>query len=87
MGTHSRALVRDASGNLYGSANGGSFDYGVVFKFDTAGKETILYNFGGTTSDGRYPLGALAIDSAGNIYGTTQQGGTRGWGTVFKITP
>jgi uncharacterized repeat protein (TIGR03803 family) len=81
-------LVRDAAGNLYGSADGGTFNYGVVFKFNTAsGTETILYNFGGTTGDGQYPIGSLAVDAAGNVYGTTQQGGKLGWGTVFKITP
>jgi uncharacterized repeat protein (TIGR03803 family) len=81
-------LVADAAGNLYGSADGGTFNYGVVFKFNTAsGTETILYNFGGATGDGQYPIGSLAVDTAGNVYGTTQQGGKLGWGTVFKITP
>jgi uncharacterized repeat protein (TIGR03803 family) len=81
-------LVGDSAGNLYGTADGGTFNYGVAFKFDPAtSTETILHNFGGTTGDGQYPIGSLAVDAAGNVYGTTQQGGKLGWGTVFKITP
>ena len=95
-------LVRDAAGNLYGvtadggekgsNCNGG--DCGLVFKLDTTGKETVLHAFTGGT-DGAWPDGGLAIDAAGNLYGTTQDGGdfncayngVRGCGVVFKITP
>jgi uncharacterized repeat protein (TIGR03803 family) len=79
-------LIRDAAGNLYGStAFGGTYGFGTVFKYDTAGNETVLHSFNGT--DGKYPQGGLAMDAAGNIYGTCQQGGTFRLGTVFKITP
>jgi len=81
-------LVRDAKGNFYGVTTlGGSFNNGVVFKLDKAGKETLLYTFTGG-SDGGVPLyyGSLVMDSAGNLYGTTQGGGAR-FGTVFKVTP
>jgi uncharacterized repeat protein (TIGR03803 family) len=80
-------LVKDAKGNYYGvTILGGSFGNGVVFKLDKAGKETLLYTFTGE-SDGGVPLyyGSLVMDSAGNLYGTTQGGGA-GFGTVFKVT-
>jgi uncharacterized repeat protein (TIGR03803 family) len=71
----------------YGNTtDGGAFVGGVVYKFDTAGNETILHNFGGA-GDGQYPQGNLTLDSVGHIYGVTQQGGRDGWGTVFVIIP
>jgi uncharacterized repeat protein (TIGR03803 family) len=48
---------------------------------------TVLYNFDGG-SQGAYPsYGSLVEDSAGNLYGTTNSGGSFGWGTVFKVVP
>jgi uncharacterized repeat protein (TIGR03803 family) len=52
-----------------------------------AGKETVLHSFALVGGDGSAPQGALIRDSAGNLYGTTQLGGTFGYGTVFKLTP
>ncbi len=53
----------------------------------TAGvNESVLYSFG-TGTDGQYPYAGLIQDASGNLYGTTQQGGTNGLGTVFKISP
>jgi uncharacterized repeat protein (TIGR03803 family) len=79
-------LARDAAGNLYGTTDGsGKFGDGTVFKVDTNGAETILYNFGSYSGDGTLPSGALIRDAAGNLYGTTQSGGTLGLGTVFKV--
>jgi len=46
---------------------------------------TVLYNF--TGPNGTYPHGPLLFDQAGNLYGTTSQGGTAGYGTVFKLDP
>jgi uncharacterized repeat protein (TIGR03803 family) len=80
-------LVRDSLGNMYGTTlTGGEYDWGAVYKLDTLGNETVLYSFTGST-DGAYAIGPLVLDSAGNLYGTTQQGGAYGWGTVFKLTP
>jgi uncharacterized repeat protein (TIGR03803 family) len=78
-------LIRDSAGNLYGTtSSGGAAEAGVVFKVDTAGQETVLYSFPGAT-DGAMPWAGVIRDSAGNLYGTTSQGGTAGAGTVFKI--
>ena len=83
---YSAGLVRDTSGNFYGVTQvGGPSDFGVVFKLDPAGDETILHSFSG--SDGKTPYGTLALDSAGNLYGTTYEGGPYGGGVIFKITP
>jgi len=79
-------LMRDPSGNFYGTTNGGgASSAGVVFKLDTSGDETVLYSFTGG-ADGGYPLlVVLARDSTGDLYGTTGSGGTANQGVVFKI--
>ena len=46
---------------------------------------SVLYRFSGT--DGAYPQGELTFDQAGNIYGTTVNGGSAGWGTIYSLTP
>ena len=88
-------LLRDAAGNLYGTTTfGGRLNLncingcGVVFKLDAAGNETILHSFTGPPIDGAYPVGAaLTMDKAGNLYGTTESGGSFNFGTVFKLDP
>jgi uncharacterized repeat protein (TIGR03803 family) len=86
----SAGLIRDAAGNLYGTTQyGGASGNGTVFKLDTSGKETVLYSFAGLP-DGTTPLAGLLRDEAGNLYGTTQQGGDSscnvvGCGVVFKL--
>ena len=93
-GTPYAGLIRDAAGNLYGTTRyGGNFvcggGCGTVFKIDGAGHETVLHSF--TGSDGWVPQGRLVRDAAGNLYGTTYDGGDvtcnppYGCGAVFKI--
>jgi uncharacterized repeat protein (TIGR03803 family) len=83
----SKGVVMDKEGNLYGiTVYGGSSGSGVVFKLDPSGKETVLHNFT-DTPDGSYPLGSLTWDSKGQLYGTTQNGGDYGLGTVFRLVP
>ncbi len=86
-------LTMDSSGNLYGTTSEGGYragylGYGTVFKLTPGANgqwtETILYRFSGGL-DGGYPLAGVILDSNGNIYGTTQQGGTNNAGTVFEI--
>lgn len=78
-------LVRDAAGNLYGTAGGGSSYSGTVYKLSPTGNETVLYSFTGGT-DGGGPNGGLLLDKAGNLYGTTCCGGLYFSGTVFKVS-
>jgi uncharacterized repeat protein (TIGR03803 family) len=78
-------LVRDAKGNLYGTTTfGGTYGQGTVFKLDRAHNETVLHSFSGGT-DGSYPYAGLVLDAEGNLYGTTNQGGASGYGTVFML--
>lgn len=80
-------VILDEKGNVYGTASeGGGANDGVVFKIDAAGHETVLYSFTGG-ADGGEPLGRLIRDAAGNLYGTTNGGGTSGAGVVFKVDP
>jgi len=89
-------LVADSAGNLYGTtSNGGStncFDgCGTVFRLAPDGTETVLYAFCSKDTacpDGKNPISPLILDSSGNLYGTTESGGTgEDGGTVFKLAP
>jgi uncharacterized repeat protein (TIGR03803 family) len=83
-------LVLDSKGNLYGTTQGGgSADGGTVFKVTPAGVETVLYSFCQQTSctDGNQPQAGVILDSSGNLYGTTRDGGSQNEGIVFKLDP
>ena len=85
------SLIFDAAGNLYGTTyNGGAIGLGVVFELSPVvgggWTETVLYEFG-YHPDGESQVGGVVFDAAGNLYGTTYQGGAYGGGTVFEITP
>ena len=78
-------LYRDAEGNLYGTTSqGGVYNYGTVFKVTTLGKHAVLHSFRGGVY-GAYPYAGVIKDEQGNIFGTTYQGGSYDYGTVFKI--
>src|SRR6185437_4251066 len=82
-------LLLGPGNNLYGTTQkGGASGYGTVFRVNSSkGTETVLHVFAGGTGDGSYPYGGLIQASDGNLYGTTQQGGASGSGTVFRINP
>jgi uncharacterized repeat protein (TIGR03803 family) len=83
----SSSLLRDAAGNLYGTAGGGGdYDGGTVYKLTPSGQLSVLHAFAGGT-DGRSPTGTLVLDGEGNLYGVTILGGTYNCGTVYKVTP
>jgi uncharacterized repeat protein (TIGR03803 family) len=80
-------LVQGVDGNFYGTTyQGGAYGFGTVFEITSSGALTTLYSFTGG-SDGENPWGGLLQASDGNLYGTTQAGGTYGYGTVFQIAP
>ncbi len=83
-------LVQGTGGNFYGTTYlGGTEAAGTVFEITPAGNLTTLHSFCSKTNctDGADPIAGLIQATDGNFYGTTQNGGTPGWGTVFKITP
>ena len=81
-------VILDGKGNLFGVASvGGTGNGGVVFSFTQESgtwKPSKLYSF---TEANSTPSGGLALDSAGNLYGTTYQGGANDWGSVFQLVP
>ena len=81
------SLVSDGS-VLYGTtAYYGANYYGTVFALNTDGTGyTDLHSFSAYPGDGEKPLGGLAGDGR-MLYGTTRQGGSNGWGTVFSLEP
>jgi uncharacterized repeat protein (TIGR03803 family) len=83
-------LTLASNGNLYGSTvGGGANNRGSIFKVTTAGMLTTVYSFCALTScdDGASPYGNLIQGSDGNFYGTTQQGGPKNLGVIFRVTP
>jgi uncharacterized repeat protein (TIGR03803 family) len=89
VGEPTGALTMDKAGNLYGKGPlGGAYTHGGVFQLKRSGntwQETVIHSFNG--SDGDSPVGDLAWDSAGNLYGTTVLGGAAGSGVVYQLTP
>jgi uncharacterized repeat protein (TIGR03803 family) len=86
-------LILDGEGNIYGvTPNGGTGTFGVVYSVAPGGNERVLYNFM-SQGDGGAPVGGLARDVRGALYGTATRGGrvggacgANGCGVIFKIT-
>jgi uncharacterized repeat protein (TIGR03803 family) len=96
-GDSPNGVIRDASGNLYGTTYAGGSGQcnfggcGTVFRLDVRGKETVLHSFTGG-ADGAFPFAGVVLDAKGNLYGTTFNGGDMscgsdglGCGVVFKL--
>jgi uncharacterized repeat protein (TIGR03803 family) len=87
------SLIFDKAGNLYGTTYSGGrcvevYGCGTVFQLT----RHVLYRFQANGKDGRNPYYGLVFDAAGNLYGTTFQGGRSskrnvGCGTVFQLMP
>jgi uncharacterized repeat protein (TIGR03803 family) len=84
------SLIFDGTGNLYGTAAaGGVYTGGTVFELSPSGSgwaETNLFSFN-NYSTGSSPVGGLAWDAQGSLYGTTQFGGRYDYGTAFQLAP
>jgi uncharacterized repeat protein (TIGR03803 family) len=94
-------VVFDQVGNLYGTTYGGGGNGDADCIYDTNGcgtvyeltpsngtwTETVLHAFPTSGNDGQNPYANLILDSAGNLYGSTEQGGSSGLGTVFQLSP
>lgn len=97
-------LVQDSAGNLFGTTSTGGVancssarfgECGTAFKVDTSGQFSVLYSFQGASNgpDGGTPESSLFLDADGNLYGTTNVGGTGApcytgitCGTIFQLT-
>lgn len=102
-GANPLSSLTSYGGNWYGTTQLGGVGYegsgyGTVFQLSSNGSggwnESVLYNFctqgGGNCTDGAYPNGSVVFDTAGNLYGTTPQGGSSycgGCGLVFELSP
>jgi uncharacterized repeat protein (TIGR03803 family) len=89
-------LMQDSAGNLYGTTVSGGLTAstcrtgcGTVFMLTAAAggwQESVLYRFTGGAG-GSVPYAGVAMDSAGNLYGATLDGGAAAGGMVYKLTP
>jgi uncharacterized repeat protein (TIGR03803 family) len=82
-------VIFDSAGNLYGTTPaGGKGNGGVAFELTPIGKRwkiTVLYNF--VSEDNAVPNTGLVMDSAGNLYGTTEGSNIQHLGSVFQLIP
>lgn len=93
------APIWDAKGNLWSTMISGGITQspcvsvdgcGVVYEMTPNGDGTWTYNvihqFASSSTDGQFPGGGLVMDSSGNFYGSTTEGGTSNLGTIFKFS-
>jgi uncharacterized repeat protein (TIGR03803 family) len=91
-------LIQATDGSFYGTTFEGGAHYnatycpeycGTIFKITPSGKLTVVYSFCAQSdcTDGRNPVAGLIQATNGDFYGTTPEGGTNDYGTIFKITP
>ena len=83
-------LIWDPQGNIYGTTEYDVSGAGTVWKLTPSGNgytESILYTFSSNDGlDGALPVGGLVLDSKGNLFGTTVQGGSNNLGVIFELT-
>jgi uncharacterized repeat protein (TIGR03803 family) len=84
------APVFDSAGNLYSTTSyGGAYNDGTVFELVPTGGGNwtgkVLWSFDGT--NGAHSYTGLLVDSFGDLYGTTEEGGAHDYGLVFEIKP
>jgi uncharacterized repeat protein (TIGR03803 family) len=84
-------LVFDSAGNIFGASElGGANGVGAVFELQPTASgtwtERVLYSFKNDGIDGNTPFDTVALDSAGNVFGSTFLGGLYNWGAVFEVT-
>jgi uncharacterized repeat protein (TIGR03803 family) len=92
-------LIMDGTGNLFGTTSSrGASGYGTVFELACTSynatahscqtynaTDTVLYSFTGYNGDAAMPEAGLIMDGAGNLFGTTTQGGAINNGTIFEL--
>ena len=90
-GNGPNSLAADASGNFYGTTDGGGKLHGggVIFELANGKKYKVIYKFCGLKhcADGSQPGGPLVVDVQGNLYGIAYRGGANGRGAVYELSP
>jgi uncharacterized repeat protein (TIGR03803 family) len=95
-GAHPFSIKFGKSGVIFGNAvDGGAHSSGMLFELTPPASaseswtESDLWDFSGSGADGGQPIGTLAIDKSGALYGTTEggTGGPANYGTVYKLVP
>jgi uncharacterized repeat protein (TIGR03803 family) len=86
------AVTFDSAGNLYGTTGfGGAYGKGVVYELSPGAgvvwSEKVLHSFDSNGVDGWGPVAGVVFDQAGNLYGTTVNGGYLWRGAVYELTP
>jgi autotransporter-associated beta strand protein/uncharacterized repeat protein (TIGR03803 family) len=80
-------MIKASDGALYGTTQSGGAGVGTIFKINEDGSDyAVTYRFSTSGGDGDFP-GGLTATADGTLYGTTEFGGTRGEGSVFKMLP
>jgi uncharacterized repeat protein (TIGR03803 family) len=87
------SVIQGTDGNFYGTASGGTYDQGQVFRMTPSGELTTIYSFCSQPNcpDGNFLISGPTLGSDGNLYGVTYGGGSDvgysgGSGTVYKMT-
>jgi uncharacterized repeat protein (TIGR03803 family) len=79
-------LMFDDAGNLYGTTSSGGYaEDGTVFELSGTNYQTLTTLATFNTGNGSSPQAVLTADAAGNLYGTTTEGGVA-YGTIFELT-
>jgi uncharacterized repeat protein (TIGR03803 family) len=72
-------------------ADGGAYGFGDVFEITPSASgghaERVLYSFQGGSIDGANPFAGVIVDTSGDLFGTTLNGGANGAGTAFELKP
>lgn len=83
----SGSVTQDKAGTFYGTTEYcGSSKAGTIWEVSKTGKETILRNFAGGTSDGCNPAAGVTRDPKGNLYGVTYGCGANRDGTLYELS-
>jgi uncharacterized repeat protein (TIGR03803 family) len=83
----SGSVLQDKTGNFYGTTEYcGSSKDGIIWEVTKTGKENILHNFAGGSSDGCNPAAGVTRESKGNLYGVTYGCGANAYGALYELS-
>jgi uncharacterized repeat protein (TIGR03803 family) len=82
--------LTEVAGKFYGvTYAGGKYSSGTVFEYNpSTGSVVSKYDFNQYSSSGvtgNHPFGGVTLANNGKLYGTTQNGGTLGYGVIFEF--